>query len=68
MELQALPCGQKKKQKQILPSFSLITQVTVADILNSAWEIENTQDKLARPKKLLEEAKRTEYAKSCNGQ
>ena len=73
VELQALACEQKKEGKTDLAEFLINrTPRVVADILNSAWQIENAQEKLARSKKsrieLLQEAKQTECANGCNGQ
>ena len=73
VELQALAYEQKKEGKPDLAEFLVNrTPRAVADVLNSAWEIENAQEKLARSKKtrmqLLEEAREKECVEGCNGQ
>ena len=72
-ELQALAFEQKKEEKIDLAEF-LITRTprAVADILNSAWEIEGAQEKLLRARKtrieLLQEAKNWQCIEGCNGE
>lgn len=72
VELQALAHQQKKEGKTDLVEFLVNrTPRAVADILNTAWEIENAADKLARSKKtrleLLQEAKEKECTEGCDG-
>ena len=72
VELQALAHQQKKEGKTDLVEFLVNrTPRAVADILNTAWEIENAADKLARSKKtrleLLQEAKEKECTEGCGG-
>ena len=53
VELQALAHQQKKEGKTDLVKFlGNTTPRAVADILNTAWEIENAAEKLARSRKL----------------
>lgn len=72
VELQALAYEQKKEGKTDLAEFLVNrTPRAVADVLTSAWEIENSQSKLARSKKtrieLLQDARETECVEGCNG-
>ena len=72
VELQALAHQQKKEGKTDLVEFLVNrTPRAVADILNTAWEIENAAKKLARFKKtrlqLLQEAKEKECTEGCDG-
>ena len=72
-ELQALAFEQKEAGKTDLAEF-LITRSpkVVADILNSAWDIQAAPKKLARARKsrmdILEEAKEGNCAEGCNGE
>ena len=73
MELQALASEQKSEGKTDLAEFLINrTPRAVADILNSTWQIENAQEKLARSKKtrmqILQEARESECAEGCDGQ
>ena len=72
VELQALAHQQKKEGKTDLFKFLVnTTPRAVADILNTAWEIENAAEKLARSKKtpleLLQEVKEKECTEGCGG-
>lgn len=72
LELQALVHQQEKEGKTYLVEFLVNrTPRAVVDILNTAWEIENAAEKLARSKKtrleLLQEAKEKECTKGCDG-
>jgi len=72
LELQALVHQQEKEGKTDLVEFLVNCKPrAVVDILNTAWEIENAAEKLARSKKtrleLLQEAKEKEYTKGCDG-
>ena len=73
IELQALAYEQKQEGKTDLAEFLISrTPCAVADILNSAWEIENAQEKLSRANKnrmeLLEDAKNGNCREGCNGE
>ena len=73
VELQALASEQKSEGKTDLAEFLINrTPRAVADILNSTWQIENAQEKLARSKKtrmqILQEARESECAEGCDGQ
>ena len=64
--------NRKKEGKTDLVEFLVNrTPRAVADILNTAWEIENAAEKLARSKKtrleLLQEAKEKDCTKGCDG-
>ena len=72
-ELQALAFEQKEEGKTDLAEFLLTrTPRAVADILNSAWEIESTQEKLNRAMKsrmdILREARKRECVLGSNGE
>lgn len=72
LELQALAAEQKKEGKTDLAEFLINrTPRAVADILQTAWEIESAEDTLERSKKsrsqLLVEAKTSPCAEGCNG-
>ena len=72
IELQALALEQKEEGKTDLAEFLVNrTPRAVADMMQSTWEIEEAKAKLERAKKtrmeLLQEARRSECAKGCNG-
>ena len=72
-ELQALAYAQKQEGKTDVAEFLINRSPrVVSDVLNSAWQIENATQKLARSKKtrmeLLQEASTGECIEGCNGQ
>lgn len=72
LELQALVHQQEKEGKTDLVEFLVNRKPrAVVDIFNTAWEIENSAEKLARSKRtrleLLQEAKEKECTKGCDG-
>ncbi|CAB3988665.1 Hypothetical predicted protein [Paramuricea clavata] len=72
IELQALAFEQKEEGKTDLAEFLVNrTPRAVADMMQSTWEIEEAKAKLEREKKtrmeLLQEARQSECAHSCNG-
>lgn len=73
IELQALAFEQKKAGKTDLAEFLINRSPRViADILSTAWEIEQSSAKLERSKKsvieLLEEASNGDCVEGCNGE